>query len=87
MIFLKGKFDPQAYDGGKNDLAELFTKREMQIVVRLSRGFNAEQIANELNLSPHTIKTHRRNILKKSGCTNTTELVAKCLANGVIPPG
>lgn len=82
----KGKFDPQACEGRKKDLSELFTEREMQIVVRLSRGMNADQIAEDLNLSPHTIKTHRRNILHKSGCNNTTELVAKCLTTGLISP-
>ncbi len=82
-----GKFDPKACEGGKNDLSELFSEREKQIVIKFSRGLNAEQIAKNLNLSPHTIKTHRRNILQKSGCTNTTELVAKCLTNGIISPG
>jgi|GEM_PF-1052309 len=82
----KGIFDPKACDGGKKNLSELFSEREKQIVIRLSRGFNAEQIAKELHLSHHTIKTHRRNILQKSGCVNTTELVAKCLTHGVISP-
>jgi len=82
----KGKFNPDDCEGGENDFSELLTEREKQIVIRLSRGLNAEQIAAALNLSPHTIKTHRRNILQKSGCTNTTELVAKCLTNGIISP-
>ncbi len=82
----KGKFDPKGFDENHNDFSELLTEREKQIVIRLSRGLNAEQIADELNLSHHTIKTHRRNVLQKSGCTNTTELVAKCLTNGIISP-
>lgn len=83
----KGKFDPEGIDENNTDFSELLTAREKEIVIRLSRGLNAEQIAEELNLSPHTIKTHRKNVLQKSGCTNTTELVAKCLTNGVISPG
>lgn len=82
----KGEFDPEEAEGANNDFSELLTEREKQIVIKLSRGLNAEQIAEELNLSPHTIKTHRRNILKKSGCINTAELVAKCLTNGIISP-
>lgn len=80
----EGKFDPHNADTQNKHYSELFSEREKEIVVMLSRGLNAEQIAEELNLSHHTIKTHRRNILQKSGCTNTTELVAKCLINGVI---
>lgn len=81
----EGKFNPEGTND-KNNFSELLTEREKQIVIRFSRGLNAEQIAEDLNLSPHTIKTHRRNILQKSGCTNTTELVAKCLTTGVISP-
>lgn len=82
----KGKFDPKACEGNNNDLSKLLSEREREIIIRFSRGLNAEQIAKELNLSPHTVKTHRRNVLQKSGCTNTTELVAKCLTNGLISP-
>ncbi|GAB2775035.1 response regulator transcription factor [Salinimicrobium soli] len=82
-----GKFDPAACEEENGDLARLLSEREKQIVIRFSKGLNAEQIAEEMNLSPHTIKTHRRNILKKSGCTNTTELVARCLTSGIISPG
>lgn len=81
-----GRFDPEACEGGKKELSELFSDREKQIVMSLSKGMNAEQIARNLNLSPHTVKTHRRNILQKSKCANTTELVAKCLTNGIISP-
>lgn len=41
-------------------------------------------MATYFNVSPHTINTHKRNILKKSHCKNTAELVAKCIREGVI---
>ena len=81
-----GKFEPAACDAGTPDLSKLLTQREKEIITAFSKGLNAEQIALELNLSPHTIKTHRRNILQKSNSINTTELVAKCLINGIISP-
>ena len=83
----QGIFSPDDGKGERHDLSKLLTEREKQIIIRLSKGLNAEQIAAALNLSPHTIKTHRKNILNKSGCNNTTELVAKCLTNGIISPG
>ncbi|MDT0645953.1 LuxR C-terminal-related transcriptional regulator [Zunongwangia sp. F260] len=86
MDIFKGKFDPEDADSS-TDFSKLLTNKEKQIVEELSRGLNAEQIAEEMNLSPHTIKTHRRNILQKTECTNTTELVAKNLINGTISPG
>lgn len=83
----KGRFDPRKDNYDNSNFSSLLTEREKQIIMQLSRGLNAEQIAEKLNLSHHTIKTHRRNVLQKSGCTNTTELVAKCLTSGIISPG
>ncbi|MGY5846014.1 response regulator transcription factor [Salegentibacter sp. HM20] len=80
-----GSFDPANCDTG--NFAELFTERERQIIHKFTLGRNARQIAEEMHLSAHTVKTHRRNILQKSGCNNTTELVAKCLSCGIISPG
>lgn len=63
---------------------ELFTQREKEIILFISKGFSFIKIAKELCLSPHTINTHKRNILKKTKCNNFTELVAKCIRNGII---
>ncbi|MFD2726704.1 response regulator transcription factor [Hyunsoonleella rubra] len=61
-----------------------FTKRETEIIRKLSEGKDFNEIAEQLIVSPHTVRAHRRNILKKSGCKNTAELVAKCVREGVI---
>ena len=82
-----GKFDLSIIQNGRKDLSELFSVREIEIINELAGGLNAEGIAEKLYLSPHTVKTHRKNILQKSGCANTTELVAKCLTGGVIAVG
>ncbi|MFO7674566.1 MAG: LuxR C-terminal-related transcriptional regulator [Lutibacter sp.] len=66
------------------DLKVLFTKREIEIIIQLAQGENFKEIAALLFVSPYTIKTHRKNILKKSGCKNTAELVAKCIHEGII---
>lgn len=82
-----GKFDPLSSRNEKEELSELFSEREIEIIHDLAEGLNAERIAEKLNLSPHTVKTHRRNILHKSGCKNTAQLIAKCLTGGVISVG
>jgi DNA-binding CsgD family transcriptional regulator len=64
--------------------SNLLTHREKEIIRKLSEGKNFNEIAELLYLSPHTINTHKRNILKKLGCKNTTELVARCIREGVI---
>ena len=64
-------------------LAEL-TRRELEITALLANGFNSGEIAHELSISEHTVSTHRKQIIKKTGCRNTTHLVAICLRMGFI---
>lgn len=80
----KGFFDPAFEDRHLAGLRDSFTKREKEILCLLAKGLNAENIAESLNVSVHTVKTHRKNILKKSRCNNTTQLVAKCLTGGIV---
>lgn len=65
-------------------LGNLFSDREKQILKKVSEGNNFIEIADQLNLSPHTINTHKKNILKKTECTNMAQLLAKCLREGII---
>jgi len=61
-----------------------FTNREKEIIQQMSVGKDYNQIALQLFVSPHTINTHKKNILSKSGCKNTPELITKCIREGVI---
>lgn len=51
------------------------TEREVELITYLSKGLSSEEIAAEMFLSRHTIDTHRRNILVKTGARNTIELL------------
>lgn len=57
----------------KNMLSSI-SNRERDIVRLLIRNKTSNQIAKSLNISKHTVDTHRRNILKKLSLTSTTEL-------------
>lgn len=46
------------------------TTREIQIIKLVATGKTNTSIAQELNLSKHTIITHRKNINKKLNATN-----------------
>lgn len=52
------------------------TNRERDIVRLLVLNYSSKKIANKLNISPNTVDTHRRNILKKLNISSTGELVA-----------
>lgn len=79
----KGKFQKEL---GKSepDITVSLTPRETEIVELLSKGWKTEQIAEKLILSTHTVRTHRRNILAKTGCKNTAELIAESMVAGIV---
>lgn len=62
----------------------LFTKQEINIIEFISSGKSSAEIAQSLHISIETIKTHRKNILSKSGATNAAQLVANCIRDGII---
>ena len=55
-----------------------FTQRELQIINCLKKGLTSQEISEELYLSHYTVKTHRKNVLKKIGAHNTVELLQYC---------
>ena len=68
----------------ENKFKASFSSRELEIIEKLSEGNTFKEMAELFFLSPHTINTHKKNILKKSQCKNTAELVARCIREGVI---
>lgn len=72
------------FDFVNSNFKNCFTIREKEILKKLSEGNDFNEIAKQLFVSPHTINTHKKNILEKSGCKNTTELIAKCIREGII---
>lgn len=58
-----------------------FTKREADIIDGLIQGKNNIQLAEALNISENTIKTHIKNIYKKAGANNRTELTYVLMLN------
>lgn len=51
------------------------TNRERDIIRLLILDKSSKEISEKLNISPHTVDTHRRNILKKLEISSTGELV------------
>jgi DNA-binding NarL/FixJ family response regulator len=60
------------------------SKREKELLVYASNGFSIKQMAVLLKLSPYTIDSHNRNIIKKMEAKNMKEAIAKSIRNGII---
>ncbi|MFT6320823.1 MAG: DNA-binding NarL/FixJ family response regulator [Granulosicoccus sp.] len=58
--------------------------REIEIVRLVVDGKIAKEIASQLNLSTHTIYTHRKNIMNKLELKSTSELVLYALEKGIV---
>lgn len=58
------------------------SKREIEIVKFLAEGLTSNQIASSLHISPYTVKTHRKNILKKLELNSTVDLTSKAIREG-----
>jgi two-component system response regulator NreC len=69
-----------ASDTSPDDL----TKREIEVLGWLARGYTNPEIAEELVLSVRTIETHRANIQRKTGLSTRAELIAYALEHDLV---
>jgi LuxR family maltose regulon positive regulatory protein len=60
-----------------DDLIEPLTRRERQVLVLLGKWLSDKEIAQELVISPRTVKKHTSNIYAKLGVKNRMEAVEK----------
>jgi PAS domain S-box-containing protein len=62
--------------------AELpLTKREREVVTLIALGQETGEIAEDLHISPETVRTHVRNAMSKLGARTRAQLVAIVLCN------
>ena len=60
------------------------SNRERDIIRLLVLNNSSKEIAKRLNISPNTVDTHRRNILKKLNITSTGELIGMMRTNDFL---
>ena len=53
------------------------TKREREITVLIAEGMSNKDIAQRLNLSPYTVKSHVHNILEKMALHSRLEIATQ----------
>lgn len=66
------------------DESKTLTTSEIEIVRMIANGLTTKEIAAKRNTSNHTVSTHRKNIFKKIGVTNASELIIHAIKAGWI---
>ena len=63
-----------------HDLSE----RERDVLVLVAKGYTNKEIAQELFISPHTVISHRKNIVHKTGIRSVAGLTVYAVLNKLI---
>lgn len=74
----------QLQQRGEEDSYELLTAREREILQLIAEGKSNKDVANALDLSPHTVETHRTHILQKLGLHTVADLILYAVRKGII---
>lgn len=67
----------------ESNLIAYLSKAELRILRLLTQGKSSKEIASALKITFNTANTHRRNILRKTGAKNTTQLVKHTLSRSI----
>ncbi len=76
-----------APDRPLSDEPMILSERELDIVRLIADGWSNRQIADHLFLSPHTVKNHVYNILKKLRVQRRLEAVKWAAEKGLLNQG
>jgi DNA-binding NarL/FixJ family response regulator len=60
------------------------TDREIDVLVAVAKGWMNKEIADKLNISIHTVISHRKNITRKTGIKSVSGLTVYALINNLI---
>ena len=77
---------PPAFDGNAKAQAALgISRRELEVLHHIAAGRSNNEIAAQLHVSPHTVKTHVARLFDKLDASRRTEAINKARALGIVP--
>ena len=81
-----GKLNQIAQNAEKTEKTEDvdLSKREIDVLVAVAKGLMNKEIADQMNISIHTVISHRKNITRKTGIKSVSGLTVYALLNNLI---
>ncbi len=77
-------FDSNSKKQKINSLFPDLSSREIDVLRLVLNEMNTKEIADKLFISPHTVETHRANLLLKAGVKNSAGLVKWAIENEFV---
>lgn len=68
----------------QNISAIRFAHKELEIILKLSRGMTCKEIGESMHLSARTIESYRSDLMRKTDTKNTAELISYIYRQGII---
>jgi regulator of cell morphogenesis and NO signaling len=84
IVNQKLHIDLESRDDEPRSEGETLSAREKEILVCVAKGLLNKEIADQCNLSIHTVITHRKNITRKTGIKTVAGLTVYALLNNLI---
>lgn len=73
--------DQKVYGGA---FLNCISRREIEILRMIAEGMTNKKIAENLNISPLTVDSHRKNLIIKLGAKNTASLIKISMEQGLL---
>jgi DNA-binding CsgD family transcriptional regulator len=81
-----GRTQPSAFDGNAKAQAALgISPRELEVLHEIAAGRSNKEIAAQLNVSPHTVKTHVAQLFEKLDAKRRADAINKARELGIVP--
>ncbi|MDQ3991844.1 MAG: response regulator transcription factor [Actinomycetota bacterium] len=60
------------------------SRREIEILQKVAYGATTKEVADQLGISPHTVKTHLERVFEKLGANDRAQAVAIAIRKGLV---
>jgi DNA-binding NarL/FixJ family response regulator len=77
-------FIEEVQTADKREDAAALSRREKEILQKVAYGATTKEVAHDLGISPHTVKTHLERIFEKLGANDRAQAVAIAIRTGLV---